>query len=254
MSKVMIFNEWMDDMERYYDRMPSWYFIPTERRDAYKEYVDSKRKDNTVVETPIDTDEEREGEWMHTSLGGRFYPLDPRPEDIHISDIANGLALDCRYGGQGRVDRFYSVAEHSYHMSKYAEEVDRVDPLLALAVLLHDAPEAYINDLPRAPKHAVGYGYAALEGKIGDVIWQKYGVFGTSHNHAKYIKSLDCRIVPHEKEAIMRYPQPWAYDQFKPLDGIVIYCWEPALAKRMFLAQFDHLTQLLGREAEEWEI
>jgi hypothetical protein len=48
---------------------------------------------------------------MQLSSGGRFWPLDPRQEDIHIEDIANGLALDCRYAGQCKIDSFYSVAE-----------------------------------------------------------------------------------------------------------------------------------------------
>jgi hypothetical protein len=206
------------------------------------------------IDTPLDHGEERHGEWMHTSSGGQFYPLDPRPEDIHITDIANGLALDCRYGGQGRIDRFYSVAEHCYHVSKYAEEMDRMHPEISLAALLHDAAEAYINDIPRAPKHSIGDGYDALEDAISSVILEKYGVLDAMIDYATYIKVLDCRIVPHEKDAIMRYPQPWAYDKFAPLTGVVIYCWEPEHAKRMFLAQFDHLQKQLGREPEEWEI
>lgn len=31
---------------------------------------------------------ERKGAWMQTYSGREFYPLDPRPEEIHIEDIA----------------------------------------------------------------------------------------------------------------------------------------------------------------------
>ena len=40
------------------------------------------------------------GDWMRTRSGGRFYPADPRPEEVKILDIASGLAKECRYGGQ----------------------------------------------------------------------------------------------------------------------------------------------------------
>ena len=41
----------------------------------------------------------RFGDWMQTHSGGRFYPLDPRPDDLVADDIAHALSLLCRYGG-----------------------------------------------------------------------------------------------------------------------------------------------------------
>ena len=115
--------------------------------------------------------EGRKGRWMHTSLGGRFWPEDPRVDEVHISDIANGLALDCRYSGQGRVDRFYSVAEHSALMAWYA--MDNYRPWLAYLCLLHDAAEAYLNDLSPAIKKALGASYKKLEEGVQAVIWER---------------------------------------------------------------------------------
>ena len=206
------------------------------------------------IETPLEETEDRVGEWMATSLGGKFYPADLRPEEIFISDIANGLALDCRYAGQGRIDRFYSVAEHSYHMSKYAEDVNRMGATLAMAVLLHDAAEAYLNDIARAAKRAIGTGYVDIERPLEQMILEKYGAWSSSVDYTKYIKSLDCQIVPLEKEAIMRHYQKWAFDNFAPLDGVVIYCWEPEHAKRMFLEQYTHLCGRMDMEPEDYEI
>jgi predicted nucleic acid-binding protein len=203
---------------------------------------------------PNDLDEERIGEWMHTNSGKRFFPRDPRAEDICIDDIANGLALDCRYAGQGRIDRFYSVAEHCYHVSTYAWTVDRAGAAVAMAVLLHDAPEAYLNDLSRAVKHSIGCGYDILDEEIQRIINKKYNCEQTAIHHAAYIKELDCRIVPHEKEAIMANPQPWAYDKYQPLDGVVIYCFDPATAKRKFLSQYAILCDAMGLEQEEYEV
>ena len=47
----------------------------------------------------------RYGGWMQVYSGGKFYPLDPRPEEIFIEDIAHSLSLLCRY--VGHINRFY---------------------------------------------------------------------------------------------------------------------------------------------------
>ena len=206
-----------------------------------------------MAKSTLDTTEDRIGEWMHTSSGGKFFPMDPRPEDIHITDIANGLALDCRYAGQGRVDRFYSVAEHSWLMARYARSVDGMPTRVCLAVLLHDAPEAWINDLARAVKHSVE-GYDVVEHRIATVVNKKYGLTETFKEYYSYIKDLDRRIVPHEKDAIMRHPQPWAYDQFDSLPGVVIYCFDAVTAKRNFLSEYELLCKEIGMKPEEYEI
>lgn len=61
---------------------------------------------------------ERAGDWMQTFTGRQFWPMDPRPEDLDILDIAHALSLLCRFGGH--CQRFYSVAEHSVHVSTLA--------------------------------------------------------------------------------------------------------------------------------------
>ena len=61
---------------------------------------------------------ERRGDWMQTHSGLRFYPLDPRPEDIRIEDIAHALPMICRFNGH--CSRFYSVAEHSLNVAAFA--------------------------------------------------------------------------------------------------------------------------------------
>ena len=49
--------------------------------------------------------------YVSTYLGNRFYPLEPRIDDVAIEDIAHGLAYQCRFNGQ--TSAFYSVAQHS---------------------------------------------------------------------------------------------------------------------------------------------
>lgn len=200
-----------------------------------------------------DTVEDRIGEWMQTSMGGKFFPLDPRPEDFCISDLANGMALDCRYAGQGRVGRYYSVAEHGVHMAWYSIREGK-HPLVSMVILMHDSAEGFLNDSPRAVKHAIGESYKILEDRFQRVIFVKYGLFEIAMENATYIKDLDRRIVSVEKAAIMRYPQPWAYDQFKPLEGITIQCWTPSQAKLEWLLTYEELCKKLGWTSEEWEL
>jgi 5'-deoxynucleotidase YfbR-like HD superfamily hydrolase len=45
------------------------------------------------------------GDWIQTYSGKRFFPLDPRPEDVCIEDIAHALSLLCRW--TGHVKEFY---------------------------------------------------------------------------------------------------------------------------------------------------
>src|ERR1035437_5720974 len=54
--------------------------------------------------------------FIGTFSGLRFWPLDPNPEKILIADIAHALAHQCRFGGHA--SKFYSVAEHSVHVSR----------------------------------------------------------------------------------------------------------------------------------------
>ncbi len=42
---------------------------------------------------------ERYGDWIQTYTGKQFWPLDPRPEDVDIEDIANALSNLGRYAG-----------------------------------------------------------------------------------------------------------------------------------------------------------
>jgi hypothetical protein len=46
--------------------------------------------------------EGRIGGWIQLASGGRIHPLDPRPNEIYIEDIAHALSNLCRYGGHSK--------------------------------------------------------------------------------------------------------------------------------------------------------
>lgn len=106
---------------------------------------------------PVDFKTPRNGRYMHTSSGRKYWPLDPKPDEVDINVVAHHLATRCRYNGATqhpifRSKIFYSVAEHSVYVSRYVEEILR-KPEYALEALLHDGSEAYNGDLIRPLKY-----------------------------------------------------------------------------------------------------
>ncbi|ARJ66459.1 hypothetical protein WV31_12665 [Magnetospirillum sp. ME-1] len=107
------------------------------------------------------------GNKITTATGRNVNPLDLRPEDIDIRDIAHSLSLTCRFNGHCRV--FYSVAEHSVLVSKLCP------PKFAFEALMHDAAEAYLGDVP-TPLKRQWPEYKEAEDRAHAVIAQHFGL------------------------------------------------------------------------------
>lgn len=140
---------------------------------------------------------ERKGDWIQTYSGVKFYPLDPRPDEIKFKDIAWSLSMQTRYNGHASM--FYSVAEHCVHVSSV------VAPEHALAALMHDSSEAYATDLPYPLKPYI-QGYAALEDGLMRCIADLYRF---QYPLADEIKDIDRRICINEKEALFEHQLEW---------------------------------------------
>lgn len=111
----------------------------------------------------------RYGDWIETYTGAKFYPLDPRPGDININDIAHALSNICRF--TGHVSEFYSVAQHSVMVSNL------VSSQYAKWGLMHDASEAYICDVARPLKLSEPMKpYRQIEKRIMMVVAEKFGL------------------------------------------------------------------------------
>jgi hypothetical protein len=109
----------------------------------------------------------RRGDWFVTYTGRKFWPLDPRVEDIDLFDIAHHLSLTCRFGGA--ITRFYSVAEHSIYVALIGRPED------CFEAIMHDATEAYLGDMVRPLKYSLPE-YMAAEKRLHLVIAKKFGV------------------------------------------------------------------------------
>lgn len=184
---------------------------------------------------PNNDNDNRRGDFLATFTGRKFWPLDPRAEDVCIEDIAHSLAMQCRYGGHSI--SYYSVAEHSVHIYRwlvagnYAQDV-------RLSGLLHDATEAYVADVPRPLKrHLPGYKEAET------AVWRAAAeAFGLSAEMPEAVHEADNRILGDEIARLM-IPMDWHAKYDDPL-GVEIECWPPARAEAEFLRAFYYCQRL----------
>ena len=131
---------------------------------------------------------------------GRFLDvLHPDPDQIDIEDIAAGLGYQPRFTGQ--MSEFYSLADHSILVSFL------VPPELALQGLLHDAAEAYVNDIPRPVKPLLR-DYKPIEETIGQAIMLRYGL---SLPLAKEVKDADAVAVGIEQFLFLPNTPYWPH-------------------------------------------
>lgn len=110
----------------------------------------------------------RIGDWIYT-ISGPFWPLDPRPEEIHVEAIARGLAMECRFNGQAG---WYPVAQHCVYAAELLAGTG-----LELWGLFHDSPEALgLKDLPGPVKRFIGPGYSRAESVVMDAVCIRFGL------------------------------------------------------------------------------
>lgn len=175
-------------------------------------------------------DDSRKGNWIQVYSGNKYYPLDPRVEDVRITDIAHSLSLLCRYNGH--IERFYSVAEHCWLLS-YA-----VPKEYALQALLHDGCEAYTSDIPRPLKYTPELKkFRHIEDINTTVVFEK---FGLTFPEAAIVKELDARMVSNETRALCTVMHP-SFGVLEPIPKVRIRGWMPRTAERKYLERFEEL-------------
>ena len=176
----------------------------------------------------------RRGDWMQTYTGRQFWPLDPRPSEIDITDIAHSLGMACRYAGH--VLQFYSVAEHCVLLCRWLESCGEPAEV-QLAGLLHDATEAYLVDVPRPVKPHLSE-YRKFETRLWYAVAARFNI---SAHVPDIVHFADSAILADEQRQNMA-PCSVQWDlPYGALD-IELQFWSPARAKAEFLAEFERLT------------
>lgn len=177
--------------------------------------------------------------YIETVSGREIYFLEPTAEMFTIEDIAHALSNTCRY--TGHCNRFYSVAEHSVHVSNLLSGTG-----LELDGLLHDAAEAYLPDVASPIKQFLP-DYNAMEDRIIKVIFEKYGLEYPFH---PAVKVCDLQMLSTEAHSLIpsrgdTWVTVWgARGRPKVANGIKPSCVEPKVARTLFLERYKELTEV----------
>jgi hypothetical protein len=169
-----------------------------------------------------------------TFTGKLFDLAAPDPGLVDIRDIARGLSLVNRWGGQTRQP--FSVAQHSVMVAEWCEPRD------AAYALLHDAAEAYIGDITRPVKSLLPEA-VKLETSIQAAI---LAAFGVDPDAASLVRVREWDDVVLASEAVLLFPKDFvavwplrmaapAHNRFRPLAH-----WA---AERLFLDRFWKLSR-----------
>ena len=194
--------------------------------------------------------------WQRMLSGRRLDLLDPSPLDIEIEDIAHGLARVARWNGQTRGEHIFSVAQHTLLTGEVAQRFQAAqhrgrDPLLALAVLLHDAPEYVIGDMISPFKVAIGGSYKAVERGLLHAIHLRFGLPPElPPRTAAAIKVADRGAAFLEATALAGFSAEEARRLFGPRPALPeaverdhLTPWPAEVAKERFLRHFHELQQ-----------
>lgn len=184
------------------------------------------------------------GDFAQTASGRKLKWPDFDRNDIHIFDIAHGLALQPRYAGQSLFP--YSVAQHSVILTEICHPDDKPQ------ALLHDCAEYILGDKIRPIKHHMPeYKHAEFEFK--NLIYSKYGIKWDS----RAISDLDFRLSLCEKGQVMMHDMDWNVSHPEGPVSVMIKEMDWTVVRHKFLKLFfllfpDHRDE--ATEAFDMEI
>ncbi len=181
---------------------------------------------------------------MCTASGRPFDLLKPDPEQITLEDIGHHLANLCRY--TGACSPGYNVAQHCCLVASL------VEPRLRFAALLHDAAEAYTNDMSSPMKAAVRILCPGLiellHGPIEAAVEKRFGIHLSPADRAA-IKHADMVALATEKRDFM--PRE-TWDDWHASTGLVelppplekkLVAWTSHAARAMFAHRVKLYTE-----------
>jgi len=171
------------------------------------------------------------------SHGRWVYPMDPRPEEIFIQDIANSLSKMNRFFGHTK-DAPHSVAQHSVWVSHH------VPPEFALEGLLHDGAETYIGDIARPMKKLFEIAAPGVLRELEDG-WERALAerFGLAYPMPDCIKIWDnVAVVTEKRDLLTASDLDWGPMPDPDPEPIVPDDWR--MARQLFLSRFECLKRI----------
>ncbi len=171
-----------------------------------------------------------------------FTPFDPRPEDIHIEDVAHGLACTNRFGGH--LAEPYNVAHHSLL-------VCRLCPDRPVEALLHEVAEALsgLGDVQGPTKrHPSLHGpIKSLEHNIERAAAERFGL-DPDFASDPIVKRADLLAYAWEDRDLRGATDDdaWVHELRAMLPAEILEPMDWTEARYRFLRKFNELTGKLG--------
>lgn len=163
-------------------------------------------------------------DYLYTYSGKVIDPSKPHIDDIDLYDIAYGLAGIMRYNAQTRI----SVLRHSIALANCCESDSE-----RLWALLHDAPEAYMLDVPVPHKKYMSKHWQKSYDLFERLILARFQCNPTDAEYESVLK-VDKQLVEYEMGSRIRFePGSKMECPFTPtMDVVTIrnldvqYAWE----------------------------
>ncbi|SUW63260.1 Uncharacterised protein [Buttiauxella agrestis] len=174
--------------------------------------------------------------FIRTFTGQHFDYTNIHTDHINIEDIAVALSNICRFAGH--VPEFYSVAQHAVLCSLI------VPAEFAFEALMHDAAEAYCQDIP-APLKRLLPDYQRMEERIDIVIRHKFDLPAEMSKPVKYADLV--MLATERRDLELDDGSFWpVLDGIPTSDMINITPLKPGMAYGMFLNRFNELTEAVS--------
>ena len=171
-----------------------------------------------------------------TDENGDLVPFTP-----NIDVIANALCYINRYTGHVGA---YSVAQHSLHVFAEMQKLLPDDYEMQLAALLHDATEAYLNDISKPLKDLLP-DYRAIEDFYVGIIDEHFNI-NTGHD---MIKMIDKRILKTEGESFGLELVANEYPHLSSYDYMIAIAPSPDDVFKKFMLAYYHLINEIEKRA-----
>jgi hypothetical protein len=152
-----------------------------------------------------DMREQAKQAWIKTFTGKRLHAFNPRPEEIHLMDIAHALSKNNRFTGHSMAN--YTVGQHSLHVYDVLRRMGE-SPETCLMGLLHDGSEAYLQDIAKPFKNFLP-DYQEVEEGLQNAIFQKYLGFVPTQEQYSVVKLVDEILLVNEIEQLMPSDSDW---------------------------------------------
>ena len=190
---------------------------------------------------------------------GRFVdPLDLKPSDVCIEDVAHPLSMKPRFTGHAH--RFVSIAQHCVNVSRLVEI--KHGRAAALVGLFHEGDEVYGPDISSPMKQSPVFDqYKVCAHQAEMAVYQRFMPMHYVQIFRPAVKLADTiMLVAEARRSLPSFDTPGQWDWVKPFVDQNPWMMaeamklqidaRPAKAERQFLLRYRQLT---GQPTTWWE-